>query len=57
MQEINQNLVSHSSSSILNARFSPEVYFKQNVAYLRENERCFFKNLLLLEVNGFSIVH
>lgn len=57
MQEIKLTLVSPSSSSILNAHFSPEVYFKQNIAHLRENKNCFFKNLLLLEVNGFSITH
>lgn len=57
MQEIKLTLVSPSSSSILNTHFSPEVYFKQNIAHLRENKNCFFKNLLLLEVNGFSITH
>lgn len=57
MQKIKQIPVSPSSSSIVNAHFSPEVYFRQNVEHLRENERCFFKNLLLLEVNGFSITH
>lgn len=57
MQEIKQTLVAPSLSSILNAHFSPEVNFKQNIAHLREIESCFFKDLLLLEVNGFSITH
>lgn len=57
MEEIEKPHILSSSSSILNAHFGSEVYLKQNVAYPKENESCFFKNLLLLEVNGFTITH
>lgn len=52
-----KNLISLPSSSLLNTDFNSEAYLKQNVAHPRENESYFFKNLLLLEVNGFTITH